>query len=72
MWCEDVYGPNGKEQWSCREYLKTTQPNPADQVACTAEYDPVCAQPPMPPCPEGLSCAQVMPPLQTYGNSCQA
>ena len=40
--------------------------------ACTREYAPVCAQPPMPECPEGLMCAQVMPPLETYSNSCMA
>jgi hypothetical protein len=32
---------------------------------------PVCALPPMPPCPQGLSCAQVMPPAQTYDNECE-
>jgi hypothetical protein len=32
---------------------------------------PVCALPPMPPCPQGLSCAQVMPAAQTYDNQCE-
>ena len=41
-------------------------------ISCTTEYAPVCAQPPMPTCPEGLSCIQVMPALKTYGNACEA
>ena len=40
--------------------------------ACTREYMPVCAQPPMPECPEGRSCAQVMPELETFSNACLA
>lgn len=42
----------------------------AADVACTMEYAPVCGQPPMPPCPEGMACAQVMPAPVTYGNAC--
>lgn len=41
-----------------------------DEVVCTMEYAPVCGQPPMPACPSGMMCAQVMPAPQTYGNSC--
>ncbi len=37
---------------------------------CTEEYAPVCGQPPMPECPEGLACMQVMPAQQTYSNKC--
>ena len=39
---------------------------------CTTEYMPVCAQPPMPECPEGILCPDVLPPLQTYANQCMA
>lgn len=39
-------------------------------VACTKEYMPVCGQPPMPTCPDGYACAQVMPAPTTYGNDC--
>lgn len=35
-----------------------------------ATTGPVCGQPPMPPCPQGLSCIQAMPPMQTYDNDC--
>lgn len=42
----------------------------AAEVACTMEYAPVCGQPPMPTCPSGMACVQVMPVPQTYGNSC--
>ncbi len=38
---------------------------------CPEIYDPVCAQPPMPECPEGMMCAQVMPPVKTYVNECE-
>ena len=41
-------------------------------IACTREYAPVCAQPPMPKCSTDLGCPQVMPDLKTYGNSCMA
>lgn len=40
------------------------------QKPCTKEYAPVCGQPPMPKCAEGMMCAQVMPALQTYANRC--
>jgi len=41
-----------------------------DPIECTDEYAPVCGQPTMPTCPEGLACAQVMPDQQTYSNKC--
>lgn len=37
---------------------------------CTTEYVPVCGQPPMPDCPVGSACIQVMPSPKTYGNMC--
>jgi len=42
-------------------------------LSCTQQYDPVCAQPPMPVCNNpNISCIQVMPQPKTYGNSCMA
>ncbi len=41
-----------------------------EATVCTMEYAPVCGQPPMPACPDGMACAQVMPQPQTYGNDC--
>jgi len=41
-------------------------------VMCTMEYAPVCGQPPMPECPAGMACIQVMPQRETYGNACMA
>lgn len=57
----------------CLEYFTETemQVTPPSK-ACTREYMPVCAQPPMPACPEGMMCAQVMPQPKTYGNKCSA
>ncbi|MHB9019934.1 MAG: DUF333 domain-containing protein, partial [Minisyncoccota bacterium] len=60
--------------------IETTEPAPLVPVTkevgegsvCTLEYDPVCAQPPMPTCPEGLMCVQVMPALKTFSNECMA
>lgn len=34
------------------------------------EYAPVCGQPPMPACPAGMMCPQMMPQPVTYGNDC--
>lgn len=62
---------NGKtcEEWAFfRGECSATTPT----KACTREYMPVCAQPPMPACPEGMMCAQVMPAPKTYGNKCTA
>ena len=72
MYCEDVYGEGGQEAWSCKSYKDSVQSDSSAPMACTREYAPVCAQPPMPECPEGMSCIQVMPPMQTYGNTCMA
>ena len=62
---------NHQPTWSCREYREDNQPDPGTP-SCPEYWDPVCAQPPMWECPEGLSCATVMPPLETYGNACEA
>ncbi len=37
---------------------------------CTREYAPVCGQPKMPKCAEGMMCMQMMPAPQTYANKC--
>lgn len=39
MWCEDVYGENGQESWSCLQYKEEKQPV---EMFCTMEYAPVC------------------------------
>ena len=43
-----------------------------EMMFCPEYYDPVCAQPPMPECPEWMYCIQVMPALKTYSNECFA
>ncbi len=50
-------------------YSKTYIINP-DEDFCLDIYEPVCGQPPMPKCPVGLNCAEVMPALKTYSNMC--
>jgi len=53
----------------CEEGEEKTCVN--DCLSCTTDYVPVCGQPPMPPCPEGFLCTQVMPEPKTYGNKCE-
>ncbi len=48
-----------------------TQVKASLQADCPEDYSPVCGQPPMPPCPAGMACAQVMPPVKTYSNRCE-
>jgi len=38
---------------------------------CNSQSGDVCAQPPMPVCPEGMACAQVMPMPKIYPNECE-
>lgn len=38
---------------------------------CQESSGPVCGQPPMPLCPGGMLCAQVMPMPRTYANDCE-
>ena len=60
-----------------------TATKPTEQQFCTAQFDPVCAQPPMPKCPENppqcsdgvcsqVSCIQLAPSPRTYSNECVA
>lgn len=39
-------------------------------ASCRSNSGVVCGQPPMPTCPEGMMCAQVMPQPQNYDNEC--
>lgn len=55
----------------CLEYFPKSE-GTIPTKACTREYMPVCAQPQMPACPEGMMCAQLMPAPKTYGNKCSA
>jgi hypothetical protein len=42
------------------------------QKECEDKYQPVCGQPPMPPCRhEGTKCIQVMPRAKVYKNICE-
>jgi hypothetical protein len=41
-------------------------------LGCPKNIASVCAQPPMPKCPEGVVCAQVMPQPKIYQNACLA
>ncbi len=62
MACIDVKQP----AVTCTGYTKTDD-KPA---ICTKEYMPVCGQPKMPECKDGMMCAQVMPAQKTYSNTC--
>ncbi len=69
---KDESAENSNENTAkCLEYFTETEMK-IPTKACTREYMPVCAQPQMPACPEGMMCAQVMPALKTYGNKCSA
>jgi len=41
-----------------------------NKLNCNPNSGFICAQPPMPECPEGDSCIQVMPAPKTYANEC--
>lgn len=40
-------------------------------LSCSSTVQHVCAQPPMPSCESGVTCAQVMPAPKAYLNLCQ-
>lgn len=42
-----------------------------DKKKCKYGDGPVCGQPPMPSCPPGLACIQLMPAPKTYSNRCE-
>lgn len=69
-WDTNEDGVNDCEkEGTCDDSVDYTLPK---SKACTREYMPVCAQPPMPKCPSGMMCIQVMPQPKTYGNTCTA
>lgn len=40
MYCEDIYGTNGQEKWSCKKQKEpVVEEGP---TMCTMQYDPVC------------------------------
>lgn len=41
MYCEDIYGENGQEKWSCKKYKEEYAPV-EDLKICTMEYNPQC------------------------------
>lgn len=61
-----LYEGQCSDEWAIVPKENNTTPT----KACTREYMPVCGQPKMPECPEGMMCAQVMPAPQTYSNKC--
>lgn len=61
----------GQDLTSRRTSFEGADTNDFVVVDCSEESGSVCAQPPMPVCPEGMVCAQVMPNPQTYSNECE-
>lgn len=57
---------------NCTESGYTFCPGLEDPEYCPSVYSPICAQPPMSPCPSGMACTQEMPAPRTYSNTCQA
>lgn len=55
-----------------RAALKVKLCGPAAETLkeCSKVKEYICGQPPMPVCPVGMSCAQVMPVPTTYGSEC--
>ncbi len=41
-----------------------------NKMNCNPSSGFICGQPPMPECPEGQACAQMMPAPKTYANEC--
>ena len=61
----------GQEISSRRTSFEGADTNDFVILDCQETSGSVCAQPPMPVCPEGMLCAQVMPNPQTYINDCE-
>lgn len=53
-------------EWACEDEKIEDE----EALICTMEYAPVCWQPAMPECGEGMACIQMMPAPVTYGNKC--
>jgi len=67
------YNPDTPVSSDYTSNITTTSVNIDDEeISCPEYYSPVCAQPPMPECPEGMMCIQMMPPPKTYSNECFA
>lgn len=50
--------------------VKLCGPTAETLKECSKVKEFICGQPPMPVCPAGMSCAQVMPAPTTYGSEC--
>jgi len=67
MYCEDIYGNNWQEKWSCTQYRDGYILPDTDGLMCTMQYAPVCAE-------VQVKCINApCPPIQqTFWNSCTA
>ena len=54
----------------CIAYFDATTTSSIGDTVCTAEYAPVCGQPPGPRCEAGMMCPMYMLAPQTYSNRC--
>lgn len=61
----------GNDELRSRSGSKSSTSPLSVNSACTLEYNPVCAQPPMPVCQTGMACIQVMPAPKTFNNECE-
>ncbi len=61
----------GQDLTSRRTSFEGADTNDFVVQSCSETGGPLCAQPPMPVCPEGMVCAQVMPNPKTYLNDCE-
>jgi hypothetical protein len=66
-----LLGSCGQEFKSRRASFEGADTNDFVILDCQESSGSICAQPPMPECPEGMLCAQVMPVPQTYANECE-
>lgn len=68
----------GERQKKCgmiqnaKNCAKKKKKDKAEARGCGKSGPFVCAQPPMPPCPPDMMCAQVMPPARWFKNRCVA
>lgn len=69
-WSNQVEAPRHQEDLDESGKMKIIYTDEASTV-CPEIYNPICAQPPMPECPAGMACPQVMPQPKTYSNRCK-